>query len=71
MKKEQNGRESLRKLNPIVGCNASKRRRRRADVRPIIFRGLGSSGVLGRVGLVTAQHRRHAATSSLPAATKD
>jgi hypothetical protein len=27
-KKEQNGRESLRRLNPIVGCNASKRRRR-------------------------------------------
>jgi hypothetical protein len=26
VKKVQNGRESLRKLKPIVGCNASKRR---------------------------------------------
>ena len=29
MKKGQNGRESLRRLKSIVGCNASKRRRRR------------------------------------------
>jgi hypothetical protein len=29
VKKEQNGREALRRLKPIVGCNASKRRRRR------------------------------------------
>jgi hypothetical protein len=29
IKKEQNGRKSLRRLKPIVGCNASKRRRRR------------------------------------------
>ena len=28
MKKEQNGRESLRRLKIIVGCNAIKRRRR-------------------------------------------
>jgi hypothetical protein len=28
VKKEQNGRESLRRLKPTVGCNASKRRRR-------------------------------------------
>jgi hypothetical protein len=28
VKKEQNGRKSLRKLKPIVGCNASQRRRR-------------------------------------------
>ena len=28
MKKEQNGRESLRKLKPILCCNAIKRRRR-------------------------------------------
>ena len=28
MKKKQNGRESLRRLKPTVGCNASKRRRR-------------------------------------------
>jgi len=27
-KKGQNGRKSLRRLKPIVGCNASKRRRR-------------------------------------------
>ena len=27
MKKRQNGRESLRRLKPIVGCNASKRKR--------------------------------------------
>jgi len=27
VKKEQNGRESLRKPKSIVGCNASKRRR--------------------------------------------
>jgi hypothetical protein len=27
-KKKQNGRESLRRLKPTVGCNASKRRRR-------------------------------------------
>jgi hypothetical protein len=26
VKKEQNGRESLRRLKPIVGCNASQRR---------------------------------------------
>ena len=29
MKKEQNGRKSLRYLKLAVGCNASKRRRRR------------------------------------------
>jgi hypothetical protein len=29
VKKEQNGRISLRRLKPIVGCNASKRRRSR------------------------------------------
>ena len=28
MKKEQNGRKSLRRLLPTVGCNANKRRRR-------------------------------------------
>ena len=27
MKKEQNGRESLKRLKLIVGCNAGKRRR--------------------------------------------
>jgi hypothetical protein len=26
VKKEQNGRESLRRLKPAVGCNTSKRR---------------------------------------------
>ena len=31
MKKEQNGRESLRKLEFIVGFNASKRRRKRLN----------------------------------------
>ena len=29
MKKGQNGRKSMRRLKPTVGCNASKRRRRR------------------------------------------
>jgi hypothetical protein len=29
VKKEQNGRESMRRLKPVVGCNVSKRRRRR------------------------------------------
>ena len=29
MKKEQNGRKSLRRLKLTVGCNASRRRRRR------------------------------------------
>jgi len=29
VKKGQNGRKSLRRLKPTVGCNASKRRRRR------------------------------------------
>jgi hypothetical protein len=29
VKKEQNGRKSLRRLKPTVGCNVSKRRRRR------------------------------------------
>jgi hypothetical protein len=28
MNKEQNGRESLRRLKPTVGCNTSKRSRR-------------------------------------------
>jgi hypothetical protein len=28
VKKGQNGRKSLRRLKPTVGCNASKRRRR-------------------------------------------
>jgi hypothetical protein len=27
VKKEQNGRKSLRRLKPTVGCNANKRRR--------------------------------------------
>jgi len=27
VKNEQNGRESLRRLKPIVGCNAGKRRK--------------------------------------------
>jgi hypothetical protein len=29
VKKEQNGRKSMKWLKPTVGCNASKRRRRR------------------------------------------
>jgi hypothetical protein len=29
VKKGQNGRKSLRRLKPTVGCNAGKRRRRR------------------------------------------
>jgi hypothetical protein len=29
VKKGQNGRESLRRLKPTVGCNACRRRRRR------------------------------------------
>jgi hypothetical protein len=29
VKKEQNGRKSLRRIKPTVGCNASKRIRRR------------------------------------------
>jgi len=33
VKKQQNGRESLRKLKPTVGCNASKRRRRRYNLQ--------------------------------------
>jgi hypothetical protein len=32
MKKEQNGRKSLRRLKPTVGCNASGRRRRRRSM---------------------------------------
>ena len=33
MKKEQNGRESLRRLKPIVGFNASKRRKKEKELR--------------------------------------
>ena len=33
MKKEQNGRKSLRRLKPTVGCNDSKRRRRNMSVK--------------------------------------
>jgi hypothetical protein len=33
VKKEQNGRESLRRLKHTVGCNASKRRRRRYNLQ--------------------------------------
>jgi len=33
VKKEQNGRQSLKRLNPTVGCNASKRRRRSTFVK--------------------------------------
>jgi hypothetical protein len=29
VKKEQNGRKSLRRLKPTVGCKASRRRRRK------------------------------------------
>jgi hypothetical protein len=29
VKKDQNGRESLRRLKPTVGCNTSKRRKER------------------------------------------
>jgi hypothetical protein len=29
VRKEQNGRESLRRIKPIGGCNAGERRRRR------------------------------------------
>jgi hypothetical protein len=35
VKKEQNGRESLRRLKPTVGCNASKRRRKRKRRRRV------------------------------------
>jgi hypothetical protein len=32
VKKQQNGRESLRRLkNPTVGCNASKRRKKKEE----------------------------------------
>jgi hypothetical protein len=30
--KEQNGRKSVRRLKPTVGCNASKRRKRRYSI---------------------------------------
>jgi hypothetical protein len=33
VKKEQNGRKSLRRLKPAVGCNASKRRRRKVILK--------------------------------------
>jgi hypothetical protein len=36
VKKEQNGRESLRRLKPIEGCNASSRRRRNRKKQPMI-----------------------------------
>jgi hypothetical protein len=36
VKKEQNGRGSLRRLKPTVGCNGSKRRRRRMNV-PVLY----------------------------------
>jgi len=29
VRKEQNGRESLRRLKPVVGCNASKRKKKK------------------------------------------
>jgi len=35
VKKEQNGRKSLRRLKPTVGCNANKRKKRK-DIRPVI-----------------------------------
>ena len=38
MKKEQNGRKSLRRLKPTVGCNASKRRRRSVHM-PLLYEG--------------------------------
>ena len=43
MKKEQNGRESLRGLKPTVGCNASKSKRiiRRRRVMACKFLGKG------------------------------
>jgi hypothetical protein len=39
LKKEQNGRKSLRSLKPTVGCNASKRRRRRRITNDEVFKG--------------------------------
>jgi len=47
VKKEQNGRESLRRLKPTVGCNASKRRRRNYDTFIIIIIILGISFMQG------------------------
>jgi hypothetical protein len=38
IKKEQNGRESMRRLKPIVGCNASKRRSRLKFVSSYFFK---------------------------------
>jgi hypothetical protein len=32
VKKEHTGRESLKRLKPIMGCNASKRRKRRYSI---------------------------------------
>jgi hypothetical protein len=32
-KKEKNGTESLRRLKHILGCNSSKRRRRRITIK--------------------------------------
>jgi hypothetical protein len=40
VKKEQNGRKSLRRLKPTVGCNASKRRRRRRRSHFYMFRAM-------------------------------
>ena len=37
MKKEKNGRESLRRLKPAVGCNASKRREKEIIVLAQLF----------------------------------
>jgi hypothetical protein len=36
VKKEQDGRKSLRRLKHTVGCNDSKRRRRIANLRFVI-----------------------------------
>ena len=36
MKKEQNGRKSLRKPKPTVGCNANKRRKKK-NFRQLTF----------------------------------
>jgi len=37
VKKEQNGRKSLRRLKPTVGCNASKRRRKKKNLVTIHY----------------------------------
>jgi len=59
VKKEQNGRDSLRRLKPAAGCNASKRKKRRilSCAEPCIWFELNKFSIRFVINQIINNHR--------------